>query len=68
MKGPSEGKPVGNDQNPLMYYFDPQKQLAPNQALAEIMSFCQVLVRGCQVPAMHQGRRDILRQGVQNPC
>ena len=54
---PPEGKPVGNDQNPLMYYFDPQKQLAPNQAPAEIMGFCQVLIRGCQVPAMHQGRR-----------
>ena len=53
---PSEGKSVGNDQNPLMYYFDPQKQLALNQAPAEVMGFCQVLIRGCQVPAMHQGR------------
>ncbi len=49
---PPEGKPVGNDQNPLIYYFDPQKQVAPNQAPPEIMSFCQVLIRGCQVPAM----------------
>ena len=53
---PPEGKPVGNDQNPLMYYFDPQKQLALDQAPVEIMGFCQVLIRGCQVPAMHQGR------------
>ena len=53
---PPEGKPVGNDQNPLIYYFDPQKQVAPNQAPAEIMGFCQVLIRGCQAPMMHQGR------------
>ena len=53
---PPEGKPVGNNENPLMYYFDPQKQLAPNQAPAEIIGFCQVLMRGCQVPAMYQGR------------
>ncbi len=53
---PPEGKPVGNNQNPLMYYFDPQKQLTPNQAPVEIMSFCQVLIRGCQVPAMQNGR------------
>ncbi len=58
---PSEGKSVGNDQNPLMYYFDPQKQLAPNQAPAEIIGFCQVLIRGCQVPAMHQGRTVLIR-------
>ena len=53
---PPEGKAVGNNENPLMYYFDPQKQLAPDQAPAEIIGFCQVLMRGCQVPAMHQGR------------
>ncbi len=53
---PPEGKRVGNDQNPLIYYFDPQKQLALDQAPVEIMSFCQVLIRGCQVPGMHNGR------------
>lgn len=58
---PPEGKSVGNDQNPLIYYFDPQKQLPQTQAPVEIMQFCQVLLRGCQVPAMHQGRPVQLR-------
>ncbi len=53
---PPEGKPVGNDQNPLFYYFDPQSDLSASQAPREVITFCQVLIKGCQVPAVQQGR------------
>lgn len=53
---PLDGQPVGNDQNPLLYYFDPQRNLSPNQAPPEIIVFCQVLIRGCRVPGSQQGR------------
>ncbi|MBS0350219.1 MAG: hypothetical protein JSR33_03360 [Proteobacteria bacterium] len=52
---PPEGKSVGNDLNPLVYYFDPQRQLNPDQAPVEVLEFCHALSQGCQVPATHRG-------------
>ena len=53
---PPEGKPVGNNENPLAYYFDPQSNLPATQAPREVITFCQTLMQGCQVPTVHQGR------------
>ena len=53
---PPEGKPVGNNENPLAYYFDPQSNLPATQAPREVITFCQTLMQGCQVPTVQQGR------------
>lgn len=58
---PLEGKPLGNNKNPVFYYFDSTVRQAPNQVSAEVLRFCQALSQGCQLSAVINGRQGFVR-------